>query len=71
MDDPSFHKFQHTLWRQRLEVDVASKEAELQALKDARNDDRRLLGINFINILRAHFLDKSAFCQNVTREKLR
>ena len=45
---PYFNKFQHTLWRQRLEVDVAAKEAELQSLKDARNDDRRLLGMDFI-----------------------
>jgi hypothetical protein len=37
--------FQHDTWRKRLEVDVAAKEAELQALKDARNVDRRLLGI--------------------------
>ena len=37
---------QHDTWRKRLEVDVAAKEAELQALKDARDVDRRLLGIN-------------------------
>jgi hypothetical protein len=35
---------QHATWKKRLEVDVAAKEAELQALKDARNVDRRLLG---------------------------
>ena len=45
---PHFNQFQHTLWRQRLEVDVAAKEAELQSLRDARNDDRRLLGTDFI-----------------------
>jgi hypothetical protein len=44
MNDPTFDKFQHSLWRKRLEVDVATKEDELQSLKDARNDDRRLLG---------------------------
>ena len=39
-----FDFFQHATWNKRLVDDVAAKVAELEALKEARNVDRRLLG---------------------------
>ncbi len=46
-----FKSFQHATWQKRLEVDVAAKEGELEALKEARNVDRRLLGTKTLDKL--------------------
>jgi len=41
-----FYFGKHATWREKLEKEVASKVSELNALKEARENDRRLLSKN-------------------------